>query len=134
MSSKKAIFESKDPSHGANGAEGAVATRKSEDETPVSKATDAPEPTKFSEIDFATGKSLESKLAERPSFYTRDPDLGEATFTPKEEGRYTGAERRQGGTRRAGNERRNDVRFDLEKKDRRKNNGRREGDTDLEYW
>lgn len=132
MSSKKATFESKDPLHGSDQAEGAVAKRKSRDEPPAAKYD--PEPRKLAEIDFATGKPLDSKLAERPSFYTRDPDLGESSLTTKEDGKYTGVERRKGGNRRSGGERRTDVRFELEKKDRRESSGRRKDDETPDYW
>ncbi|NQX88839.1 MAG: hypothetical protein HRT77_09250 [Halioglobus sp.] len=134
MSSKKAVFETKDPSHATDSVYGAVPTRKNDVDAPVSK--DALKTRQLAEFDFETGNPVEdgAEVAETSSFYTRDPGLGSgAAFQPGREGTYTGLDRRKI-KRRSGIDRRNNVRFDLNKSDRRSSNGRREDDSDLQYW
>lgn len=132
MSSNKAIFESRDPVNGSNGA---VASRKNGDHAPLPKEGAGTGTSRLSDIDFATGKPLDdgTEVAEKTSFYTRDPDLGHASFAPQKSGRYTGMERRKGG-RRSGKERRNDIRFETDKEDRRQCHGRRKEDAPPDYW
>ena len=74
------------------------------------------------------------KIGEAASFYAPDPDLAVAeTSEPAKKKKYMGVERRRA-NRRSGNDRRGDVRFDLDKNDRRQNKGRREDDFAPDYW
>lgn len=112
-----------------------MASRKNGDDAPVPKDGTATGASRLSDIDFATGKPLDdgTEVAEKTSFYSRDPEFGHASFAPQNAGRYTGMERRKS-SRRSGNERRNDIRFDTDKKDRRRGHGRREDDAPPDYW
>jgi hypothetical protein len=49
------------------------------------------------------------------------------------EKKYTGPERRKG-NRRSGSERRTEVRFEINKQDRRQAQGRRKGDKGPKFW
>ena len=131
MSSKKASFESRDPSHvfGAAPDAGKVAG-----DTPPQKAT-------FSAIDIADDSGLtidvpnegDGEIAEKTSFYARDPEITTNDVSEKEKKKYMGIERRRDNRRKA-QDRRSDVRFDLNSSDRRENNGRREDDSTVKYW
>lgn len=69
----------------------------------------------------------------KASFYSRDPTpLTSDTSDPTKK-KYMGVERRRG-NRRVSADRRNDVRFELNKSDRRQNNGRREKDGSVKFW
>jgi hypothetical protein len=57
------------------------------------------------------------------------------SYVVDEEGekKYTGPERRTQ-NRRSGKERRNEIRFEINKQDRRENPGRRKGDKGPRFW
>ena len=73
-------------------------------------------------------------MSDKLSFYSKDP---EGAFKPEasdtSEKPYTGAERRRENRRKA-IDRREDVRFDLTKDDRRKIEGRRKDDGSPKFW
>lgn len=131
MPSKKAVFEARDPS---STPDSSLGTLKGDDEGTVETAS--LESKKLSQIDFNTGESVQDtdEVAENSSFYTRDTKL-ESTDQPEleEKGKYMGVERRRR-NRRSRSDRRADVRFDLEKSDRRQYNSRRENDGGPSYW
>jgi hypothetical protein len=71
---------------------------------------------------------------EKAHFEARD--VSPATYDPKDEKstrKYMGPERRRE-NRRSGHDRRNDVRFELNKEDRRKSQGRRHDDKSPQFW
>jgi hypothetical protein len=72
-------------------------------------------------------------VSDKASFYARDPDLGTSDQSKPQKKKYMGVERRKA-NRRSGKDRRDDVRFDLDKSDRRQNQGRREEDHTPKYW
>lgn len=80
--------------------------------------------------DIKDGGAVTSKKA---SFYAKDtaPFTSDPLKTGKK--KYMGEERRRG-NRRKGQSRRNDVRFDLTKTDRRQSDGRRELDATVKFW
>jgi hypothetical protein len=57
------------------------------------------------------------------------------TYVVDEEGeqQYSGPERREG-NRRSGKDRREEVRFEVDKEDRRQRPGRRKGDKSPKFW
>jgi hypothetical protein len=130
MSSKKASFESRDPSH----VTGAPDAAKVASDTPSQKAT-------FNAIDIADDSGLtidvpdegDGEIAEKPSFYSRDLEVATSDISKKDKKKYMGVERRRDNRRKA-QDRRSDVRFDLNKSDRRENDGRREDDATAKYW
>jgi hypothetical protein len=130
MSSKKASFESRDPSHVTN----APDANKVAGDSPPQKAT-------FSAIDIDDGTGLtidiphegDGEIAEKSSFYARDPEVATSDVSKKDKKKYMGIERRKSNRRKA-QDRRSDVRFDLEKTDRRETDGRREDDANVKYW
>jgi hypothetical protein len=130
MPSKKAVFESKDPS-GAS--ESLVGTRKGDNDVPVEKTSF--ESQDVSDIDFDTGESVNdgNTVAEKSSFYTRESELESDEPALPRKKKYEGVERRKF-NRRSGKDRRGDVRFDLDKSDRRESEGRREEDHTPKYW
>lgn len=69
----------------------------------------------------------------KASFYSRDPGTSEDGVADPAKKPYVGVERRRYDRRQAV-DRRGEVRFELEKDDRRKNQGRREGDNAPEFW
>ena len=70
---------------------------------------------------------------ERASFYSRDPNhVIQDKLDPKKK-KYMGIERRRDDRRKA-QDRRVDVRFDLDKEDRRQCTGRREEDKSAKFW
>ncbi|MEZ5572182.1 MAG: hypothetical protein R3E64_09170 [Halioglobus sp.] len=71
--------------------------------------------------------------SQRASFYSRDPDRLVRDKADPSKKKYLGIERRME-NRRETQDRRVEVRFDLTKKDRRQNEGRREGDAALKFW
>jgi hypothetical protein len=131
MSSKKASFESRDLSHVSDAAPDAGKVAR---DTPPQKAT-------FDAIDIADDSGLtidmpdegDGEIAENPSFYSRDPEVATSDISKKEKKKYMGVERRRDNRRKA-QDRRSDVRFDLDKSDRRENDGRREDDATVKYW
>ena len=70
---------------------------------------------------------------EKASFYSRDPDRLIRDKVDPSKKKYLGIERRREDRRQA-QDRRGDVRFDLNKSDRRENEGRREDDAMLKFW
>jgi len=75
----------------------------------------------------------EARVSDKASFYARDPDFGTSDTSKPEKKKYMGVERRKT-NRRSGKDRRGDVRFDLDKSDRRKTEGRRAEDHTPKYW
>ena len=71
-------------------------------------------------------------MGEKSTFYSRDPGSGVAEGVQKEKP-YSGVERRRD-TRRKNKDRRGDVRFEVDKDDRRKTEGRRKGDKTPKFW
>ncbi len=69
---------------------------------------------------------------EKATFESRDV-TGLTPSKDDEEKTYLGPERRHV-NRRTGKERRDEVRFELGKEDRRKNHGRRENDSGPDFW
>jgi hypothetical protein len=134
MSSKKASFESRDPSNVA----GAPDAKKVDQGTPIQTAT-------FEATEIADDSGLtidmpdagdgdrDEEIAEKSSFYSRDPEVATNDISKKDKKKYMGVERRRDDRRKA-QDRRSDVRFDLDKSDRRKNDGRREDDATVKYW
>ena len=73
-------------------------------------------------------------MSEKATFYSRDPGADAAQVEDAAGKRqYNGPERRRE-NRRQQADRRTEVRFDLSKEDRRKNEGRREDDVKVKYW
>jgi hypothetical protein len=70
---------------------------------------------------------------EKASFYSRDPDHLVRDKSDPSKKTYTGVERRRDDRRKA-QDRRDDVRFDLTKTDRRQCEGRREDDKSPKFW
>lgn len=135
MSSKKASFESRDPSHASNAEPkgGKIA-----DDVPFQKATfESPDTADDSGLtidlpDDGDGDGDEG-IAEKPSFYARDTEVATSDVSKEDTKKYMGIERRRDNRRKA-QDRRGDVRFDLNKSDRRENEGRREDDATVKYW
>ena len=71
--------------------------------------------------------------SQRASFYSRDPDRLIRDKTDPSKTKYLGIERRRSHRRRA-QDRRDDVRFDVTKTDRRQIVGRRADDASLKFW
>ena len=71
--------------------------------------------------------------SQRASFYSRDPDRLIRDKADPSKKKYLGIERRME-NRRTAQDRRVDIRFDMTKKDRRLNDGRREDDAALKFW
>ena len=69
----------------------------------------------------------------KASFYSRDPSPSSSDTTNRSKRKYMGEERRRK-NRRASLERRAEVRFDLNKNERRKADGRRETDAMVKFW
>lgn len=67
------------------------------------------------------------------SFYTRDPDACISDLEEETEKTYLGDERRKS-DRRTQEERRSEVRFDLNSSDRRTGEGRRKEDLVPQFW
>ena len=73
-------------------------------------------------------------MSEKATFYSRDPGADTAQVEDAVGKRqYNGPERRRE-NRRQQMDRRTEVRFELSKEDRRKNEGRREDDVKVKYW
>lgn len=70
---------------------------------------------------------------EKASFYSRDPNYLIKDKTDPSKKIYTGVEQRLD-NRRKTSDRREDVRFDLTKTDRRQSEGRRENDKAPKFW
>ena len=73
-------------------------------------------------------------MSDETSFYIAEnkPEK-ESAFEPESKAIYNGPERRKE-DRRANADRREEVRFELDKDDRRKNEGRRESDATPKYY
>jgi hypothetical protein len=131
MSSKKAAFESKDPSHVAGNTpeppheDGVISSKK------ASFTSSDPSDLTIDPIDTLTVE--DSASPEKSSFYARDPGLGTTDVSEETKKKYMGVERRRE-NRRKTQDRRGDVRFDLNKTDRRKSEGRREDDHTPKFW
>jgi len=157
MPSKKASFESKDPSYMANKptqpgadnnpssspsfgsrddalpADDSVEFTVDAEREPPGKATfESRDP---SHVDYGPDSPAQpdTRVKDKASFYARDPDLGTSDISKSGKKKYMGVERRKG-NRRSGKDRRSDVRFDLDKSDRRQSQGRREEDHTPKYW
>ncbi len=131
MASKKAVFESKNLSNTADDNVGSHRgdTVQLDDNLSLEPLADSQPESAPVESNETTGK-----VGEAASFYAPDPDLAVAeTSEPAKNKKYMGEERRRA-NRRAGTDRRGDVRFDLDKTDRRQNKGRREDDFTPDYW
>ena len=74
-----------------------------------------------------------SGVEERASFYSRDPHAGSSSKDDKEGGSYNSEERRRR-MRRSNTDRREEVRFEPGKDDRRQNTGRRKDDKQPKFW
>jgi hypothetical protein len=73
-------------------------------------------------------------MSDEPSFYISENEAKkESPFEPESKAIYNGPERRKE-DRRNSNDRREQVRFELDKEDRRKNEGRRETDATPKYY
>lgn len=66
-------------------------------------------------------------------FESRDPGTASSGVGEPRTTKYMGQERRRN-DRRQYQDRREDVRFEVDKDDRREKPGRREGDTDTKFW
>lgn len=131
MSSKKASFESRDPSQ-VTGKPPSVP--EVSDNTPSRKASFySKDPSDDSGLKLDTPDEDGGNISEKASFYSRDTDPGTNDVSKKNKKKYMGLERRRGNRRKA-QDRRGDVRFDLTKTDRRQNEGRREDDTTPKFW
>ena len=71
--------------------------------------------------------------SDKPLFESRDPGLATVSDSKTNTKKYLGQERRRG-NRRQSNDRRNDVRFEINKTDRREDHGRREEDSAPTFW
>ena len=69
----------------------------------------------------------------KASFFSRDTAPMSSDVSKPNKKKYMGEERRRK-NRRVTADRRVDVRFDLTKSDRRKNDGRRETDATVRFW
>ena len=73
-------------------------------------------------------------MSEKATFYSKDPGADAAQVEDVTGRRqYNGVDRRRQ-NRRQQADRREDVRFEVSKEDRRKNEGRREDDAKVSYW
>lgn len=74
-------------------------------------------------------------MADKAQFEVRDVGLGSSTPDSPAEGgkKYMGVERRRT-NRRSGKERRTEVRFEINKEDRRQSHGRRHDDKCPTFW
>ena len=70
---------------------------------------------------------------DKPLFESRDPGPVTNSVSEATTKKYMGQERRHD-SRRKTQDRRGDVRFDLDKSDRREKAGRRESDTTPKFW
>ena len=137
MSSKKASFESRDPSLVAGNTpeppheDGVISSKKAsfESSDPSDLTLDPIDP-----IDPIDTLAVEDSASpEKSSFYARDPGLGTTDVSKETKKKYMGVERRRE-NRRKTQDRRSDVRFDLKSSDRRKTEGRREDDHTPKFW
>ncbi len=70
---------------------------------------------------------------DKASFFARDPSPFASDGAATGKKKYMGVERRRF-NRRALEERRGEIRFELSKEDRRNSTGRRENDSDTKFW
>ncbi len=75
----------------------------------------------------------ESGVKERASFYSRDPRPFSSDTEDSEKRKYAGEERRKR-NRRSNTDRRQEVRFEPDKDDRRQTDGRRKNDKQPKFW
>ena len=73
------------------------------------------------------------KVSDKASFYSKDRDAGSSDPDDADGKKYMGQERRRG-NRRKGQDRRGEVRFDINSDDRRQNAGRRKTDKSPKFW
>ena len=135
MSSKKASFDSRDPSYMATDTAENRSTKPHE-KTASSADVDAlvnwhtTDDPVLKENPIAPDKSSPpaKDASSQSSFYERDTDPG-GNYEAQDNTRktYTGKERRRF-NRRTQEDRRSDIRFELDKNNRRKDSGRREND------
>ena len=122
MSSKKASFESRDPSYVPTN------TKSSEDKNaPVAWTTGDEPAAEAGMIAPQETREADKDEPDKASFYTRDINKAAENVM------YKGKERRKT-NRRSTHERRTDVRFELDSNDRRQNTGRRKTDFTPKYW
>lgn len=131
MSSKKASFESRDPSHVTGKPPNVSETS---DNTPSQKASfHSKDPSDGPGLTLDTPDEDGGNISEKASFYSRDANPGTNDVSKKDKKKYMGVERRRDNRRKA-QDRRGDVRFDVTKSDRRQSDGRREGDSSPKFW
>ena len=70
---------------------------------------------------------------DKPLFESRDPGPVTASVEDDTTKKYMGQERRRDNRRKA-QDRRSDVRFEVDNSDRRQNPGRRKGDETPKFW
>ena len=78
-------------------------------------------------------KKEDAVPAKKASFYSTDPTPPTSDVSEPNKKKYMGPERRKEDRRKA-KDRRDDVRFDLTKTDRREIQGRREKDATPKFW
>ncbi len=128
MTSGKATFYSKDPASAGNDKSGGI---KKDAGASSGKATFySKDPT--STIDDQLGIK-EDCGSTKASFYSRDPTPATSDLSKSNKKKYMGEERRRK-NRRVTQDRRNDVRFDLTKTERRQSDGRRATDNTVKFW
>lgn len=132
MSSKKAVFEARDPAKRA----GDTIDSLNKGVDTLSADTFSLEPLADADAGCPEGVRGEAsvQVAEKASFYAPDPELETPDSSARgKKKKYSGVERRRT-NRRSGGDRRTDVRFDLDSTDRRQIQGRREDDKTPKYW
>ena len=131
MASKKASFDSRDPSYTSvdtavdfdSDTAGPIDWKTSDEAAPV-EGLIAPDKPLTPGID----------ASDEGSFYMRDIGSHDTSKTTGETKKaYTGRERRRI-NRRSQQDRRSDIRFELDKNDRRQHSGRRENDFSSKIW
>jgi len=75
----------------------------------------------------------EAMSPDKPLFESRDPGTADPSTTDRKGSKYTGQERRRK-NRRNSKDRRADVRFEIDKNDRREKAGRRHDDAAPKFW
>ena len=78
-------------------------------------------------------KKPDEKVEEKASFYSRDTGPFTSDTDDENPRKYAGVERRRR-NRRSNEERRKEVRFELDKEDRRQDPGRRKDDKSPKFW
>lgn len=86
-----------------------------------------------SDSDDREAKKTGGKVGEKASFYSRDTEPFTSDTDDENTKKYAGVERRRR-NRRSNEERRKEIRFELDKADRRQNPGRRKDDKKPKFW